>query len=122
MAKNPSDLVPLHWKLDYPYYYIDRIVQDEDGRKRVMFQNPLVHAPIGNWAAAGGWRFLIFNNKAILDSPGESVCIEKQGGQVEVSYIPLDEGSEEVPVMAQLENIIKIVKSNHVHFKGNKWR
>ena len=108
--------------VSYSYYYIDRIIQDEDGRKRVMFQTPLVHAPIGNWAAAGGWRFLIFNNKANLDSPGESVCIEKQVGQVEVSYIPLDEGSEEVPVMAQLENIIKIVKSNHVHFKGNKWK
>ena len=85
-----------------------------------MFQTPLVHAPIGNWAAAGGWRFLIFNNKAILDSPGESVCIEKQGGQVEVSYIPLDEESEEVPVLAQLENIIKIAKSRHVHFQGIK--
>ena len=89
-----------------------------------MFQTPLAHAPIGNWAAAGGWRYLIFNNKAILDTPGESVCIEKQGGQVEVSYIPFDEGSEdeEVPVMAQLENILKIAKSQHLHFKGNKWR
>jgi hypothetical protein len=65
------------------YATVDRIIQDEDGRKRVMFPTPLVHAPIGNWAAAGGWRFLIFNNKAILDSPGESVCIEKQGDQTQ---------------------------------------
>ena len=54
---------------------------------------------------------------AILDSPGESVCVEKQG-KVEVSYIPLDEESEEFPIMAQLENIINVARAQHVHFKG----
>ena len=84
--------------------------------KYTWLQEPLVHAPIGKYAAAGGWRFLIFNNKALLDSPGESFCVEKDG-EVEVSYIPLDENSDEVPVMAQLEVILNIV-SNNIHISG----
>ena len=61
---------------------------------------------------------MIFNNKAILDAPGESVCIEKQG-EVEVSYIPIDEITEEVPVMAQLEVIIDIVsQTTNIHISG----
>ena len=100
------------------YANIRRIVEETDGRKRVMFQAPLEHAPIGEWAAAGGWRFLIFNNRALLDSPGESVCVEKDG-EVEVSYIPLVENTGETPVMAQLEIIMDIVaNSNNLHISG----
>ena len=98
------------------YANIRRIVEETDGRKRVMFQAPLEHAPIGEWAAAGGWRFLIFNNRALLDSPGESVCVEKDG-EVEVSFIPLYENSDEIPVMAQLEQIINII-GNNIHISG----
>ena len=113
---NQTQVLIFHaWVAEYAK--IDRITQGTDGRNRVMFQTPLKHAPIGKYAAAGGWRFLIFNNKAILDAPGESVCIEKQG-EVEVSYIPLDENTEDVPVMAQLEIIINILKSTNIHISG----
>ena len=61
---------------------------------------------------------MILNNKALLDSPGESVCVEKDG-EVEVSYIPLDENSDEVLVMAQLEVILNIVSKN-IHVSGKK--
>ena len=37
---------------------------------RVYFTAPLKRDPIGNVPKSSGWRFLIFNNMALLDAPG----------------------------------------------------
>ena len=59
---NQTQVLIFHaWVAEYAK--VEKIIQGTDGRNRVMFQTPLQHAPIGNYAAAGGWRFLIFNNK-----------------------------------------------------------
>ena len=89
------------------YANVSSVEQDSEGRNIVKFQKPLEHAPTGTYAKAGNYRYLIFNNKAILDHPGESVCVKTDQG-VEVSYIPLDENESEVPVMANLETILFI--------------
>ena len=47
-------------------------VTNENGRNKVMFQEPLSHAPIGQWFQAGDLRYLIINNMAVLDAPGDS--------------------------------------------------
>ena len=61
-------------------------ISNVNGRNEVMFQHPLKHAPIGNFAGSSGWRFLTFNNLALLDIPGEYVCLEEDG-EVQFSYI-----------------------------------
>ena len=45
-------------------------VTNENGRNKVMFQEPLSHAPIGMWVKPGGLRYLVVNNLAVLDMPG----------------------------------------------------
>ena len=65
-------------------------------------------------------RYQIFNNKALLDFPGESVCVKTEQG-VEVSFIPLDENDSEVLVMSQLETILKIQPHpllSNIHISG----
>ena len=73
---------------------------------KVMFQTPTSHEPLGTHNPESQYRFVIFNNKAVLNKPGESVCLIKNGG-VEVSYIPMNH-EEEVPIMAQNVVIINI--------------
>ena len=103
---NQTQVVIFHsWVAEYAD--VSSVEQDSEGRNIVTFQNSLKHAPTGTYARAGNYRYLIFNNKAILDSPGESVCVKTDQG-VEVSYISLDENDSEVPVMAQLETILWI--------------
>ena len=58
---------------------------------RVYFKEPLKHVPIGTYVPSSGWRFLIFNNIALLDMPGEYVCNDLGGGLAQFSYIPLEE-------------------------------
>ena len=48
----------------------------EGGRTKVMFQEPLGHAPVGQWIASGDLRYLVVNNMAVLDQPGEFVCLQ----------------------------------------------
>ena len=102
---------------------VDKIIDDGHGNNVVLFQSPLKHAPIGKYAKSSGWRFLIFNNKAILDAPGESVCVKKEPGWVEVSYIPLTDDQATPPVMAQLEKILTISnrgqnRARNIHLTG----
>ena len=55
----------------------------ENGQSKVFFEEPLQHNPIGTYVPSSGWRFLIFNNLALLDMPGEYVCVDlgdSQGG------------------------------------------
>ena len=54
---------------------------------RVYFTAPLKRDPIGNVPKSSGWRFLAFNNVALLDSPGECVCNELGDGTAQFSYI-----------------------------------
>ena len=58
---------------------------------RVYFKEPLKHAPVGTYVPSSGWRFLIFNNVALLDVPGEYVCNDLGDGLAQFSYIPLEE-------------------------------
>ena len=89
------------------YSQVSEITTALDGRNVVKFQNSLKHAPTGKFAISGHYRYQIFNNKAILDRPGESVCVKTDQG-IEVSYIPIDENDSEIPVMSQLETILQI--------------
>ena len=47
----------------------------------MFFEEPLQHNPIGTYVPSSGWRFLIFNNLALLDMPGEYVCVDLGDGQ-----------------------------------------
>ena len=58
---------------------------------KVYFKEPLRHVPIGTYVPSSGWRFLIFNNMALLDMPGEYVCNDLGNGSAQFSYIPLEE-------------------------------
>ena len=51
-------------------------VSAEGGRNKVMFQEPLNHAPVGTWIKSGALRYLVINNRAVLDMPGEYVCTQ----------------------------------------------
>ena len=55
---------------------------------KVMFQAPLKHAAIGDWMISGNWRYLIINNLAVLDMPGEYVCNDLGNGKAKFSFIP----------------------------------
>ena len=46
------------------------------GRLKVLFQEPLSHAAVGTWIKSGALRYLVVNNMAVLDMPGEFVCVE----------------------------------------------
>ena len=54
------------------YAKVKSVIDLGDGRKKLMFQKNLKHAPIGQWNKAGGWRFILLNNLALLDVPGIS--------------------------------------------------
>ena len=43
---------------------------------QVLFQEPLSHAPVGTWIKSGALRYLVVNNRAVLDVPGEFVCTQ----------------------------------------------
>eukprot|EP00091_Calanus_sinicus_P012423 TRINITY_DN28020_c0_g1_i1.p1 TRINITY_DN28020_c0_g1~~TRINITY_DN28020_c0_g1_i1.p1 ORF type:complete len:223 (-),score=55.77 TRINITY_DN28020_c0_g1_i1:71-739(-) len=88
----------------------------EDGKKKVMFQEPLTHAPVGEWIKSGDLRFLIFNNLAVLDMPGEYVCVE-EAGEALFSYIPPSGLAAEIPVMSNLETILTL-GANNVTLQG----
>ena len=79
-------------------------VTTDGGRTKVLFQEPLSHAAVGTWIKSGDlrWtgqlrnsstsspsciRYVVVNNLAVLDSPGEYVCTEHQG-LVTFSWIP----------------------------------
>ena len=55
-------------------------VSSDGGRTKVMFQEPLSHAAVGVWIQSGGLRYLVLNNRAVLDMPGEYVCTQVSRG------------------------------------------
>ena len=98
----------------------------ENGQSKVFFEEPLQHNPIGTYVPSSGWRFLIFNNFALLDMPGEDVCVDlgdRDGGgvQSQFSYIPLESQSEDTPVVvSQLKNLFDINRASDVRLEGLK--
>ena len=103
---NQTEILVFHsWIAEY--VKIDNISL-ENGRKKVMFQEPLSHAAVGDWIASGDLRFLIFNNLALLDMPGEYVCVV-DGGEALFSYIPPNDLVSEI--MSKLETILTILRN-----------
>ena len=95
-------------------------ITEENGDNKVFFTSPLTRDPIGNVPKSSGWRFLIFNNLALLDIPGECVCNDMGDGTAQFSYIP-PEGPEfeGLPVIvAKLNPLINSVGATDVLMEG----
>ena len=101
------------------YAMVDSIVE-EDGLSKVMFQDPLSRDPIGNKPASSGWRYLIFNNMALLDTAGEAVCNDIGNGNSKFSYIPpADSQLDGMPVViSQLSPLMNLNKVSNVNIEG----
>ena len=92
-------------------------VTSENGRHKVMFQEPLAHAAVGTWIRSGDLRYIVVNNLAVLDSPGEFVCTQT-GNVSTVSWIPPQGVTPDlVPVMAKLEKVLW-TGNNNVNVEG----
>ena len=76
----------------------------EDSRDEVHFQEPLKHTEIGTYPTASAFRFIILNNRALLDYPGEYICRQIDDFLAEISFIPT----------ADIETGSLIVSQNHV--------
>ena len=95
---------------------------EEGGRHKVMFQEPLGHAPIGEWIASGNLRYLVLNNRALLDSPGEYVCTQA-GGTAWVSWIPpAGAGPTLSPVMTSVDILLQMINVESVLIEGLRLR
>ena len=93
-------------------------VTTENGRNKVMFQEPLAHAAVGTWFRSGDLRYLVVNNLAVLDSPGEFVCTQ-EGEVSSVSWIPPQGMSGDlVPVMTKLDKIMSAGGSDNLNIEG----
>ena len=92
-------------------------VSEIGGRQEVRFQDPLIHAPVGNFISSGGWRFQVLNNRAVLDQEGEVVCTQK-GDQATVSYIPPAGLEDATPVIGVLETLLTASNVNNISFHG----
>ena len=104
------------------YATVGNITQD-NGISKVYFKEPLQHAPVGNWVKSGGWRYIIYNNQAILDIPGEYVCIDNGDGSSTFSYIhPEEPGLENnLVMMAQLPIIMQMYEVTDISLNGIKF-
>ena len=72
----------------------------------------------GKYATSGDWRYLIFNNLALLDSPGEYVCTDNGDGTSDFSYIPpVGQESADV-VVSQLKTLIDMSKVTDFSLEG----
>ena len=92
-------------------------VTREGGRTKVMFQEPLGHAPVGTWITSGDLRYLVTNNRALLDQPGEFVCLQR-GEKAELAWIPPAGASPQVPVLARLERVMEVRNVEGVTLQG----
>ena len=82
-----------------------------------MFQEPLGHAPVGTWITSGDLRYLVVNNRALLDQPGEFVCLQR-GARAELAWIPPAGASSQVPVMSRLEKVMELRNTESVTLQG----
>ena len=85
----------------------------------MLLQEPLAHAAVGTWIKPGALRYLVLNNRAVLDSPGEFVCTQS-GGEARVSWIPPDTASSPLltPVMAGPEILLQMIGVESVTIQG----
>ena len=104
------------------YATVGNITQ-ENGISKVYFKEPLASAPIGDYVKTGGWRYIIYNNKAVLDMPGEYVCTDNGEGISTISYIPPDEPEiKDLPVvMTKLPIIMQMRGVTNVNLEGLKF-
>ena len=58
-------------------------------RNKVLFQEPLSHAAVGTWIKSGALRYLVVNNRAVLDMPGEFVCTQVSAGIIMEKHLKL---------------------------------
>ena len=95
---------------------------EENGVSKVFFEKELQKAPIGTYIASG-WRYIIYNNKAILDIPGEYVCVDNGDDTSTFSYIHPDmpELEEISVVMSQLTQTVVLNQVNNVRLQGIKF-
>ena len=82
-----------------------------------MFQEPLGHAPVGTWITSGDLRYLVVNNLALLDQPGEFVCLQR-GARAELAWIPPAGASPHSPVVARLERLLELRQTERVTLQG----
>ena len=78
---------------------------------------------IGDYNKPGGWRYLLFNNLALLDSPGEYVCVQENDEAI-FSYIPINEAdnTRNYPIFSNLEVIIELNRATNINFHGVKFQ
>lgn len=91
-------------------------------RKELRFQKPLKHDPVGRWVKSGDWRFLVLNNRALLDQEGEVVCTNINENEATVSYIPPEGLEDKIPVVATLKVLVDISQCNHITITGVNFR
>ena len=103
------------------YVKVANVTDLGDGRKKLMFQEPLKHASVGGWVKSGGWRFLLFNNPKLLDAPGEYVCVEDNGEAI-FSYIPPEDETDGKVIMSNVEQMITVTGASNIKFKGLKFQ
>ena len=84
----------------------------------MFFEEPLQHNPVGTYVPSSGWRFLIFNNLALLDSPGEYVCTDNGDGTSDFSYIPPVGQENADVVVSQLKTLIDMSKVTDFSLEG----
>ena len=87
-----------------------------------MFQEPLQHAAVGDWVKSGDWRYLIFDNLAVLDMPAEYVCNDLGNGKAKFSFIPPKDVGSESLIMSKLETILELYGTKSVTLKGLKFQ
>ena len=91
-------------------------VSQQGGRQEVRLREPLQHAAVGEYVKSGGWRFLVVNNRAVLDQEGEVVCVQ-EGEEAVFSYISPAGLEQEVPVLGQLEVLLNIQDTQGVQLR-----
>ena len=101
------------------YARVANVTTEEDGRNKVLFQEPLGHAPIGEWIKSGALRYLVLNNVAVLDMPGEYVCVQEAEDLAVISWIPPEDVEEDATlVMTKLEIIVQAINTEHINIEG----
>ena len=88
-----------------------------------MFQEPLAHAAVGTWIWSGALRYLVINNRAVLDRPGEYVCTQ-HGQEAVISWIPPDTASSPLltPMMAGPEILLQMINVQGVSLQGIRFQ
>ena len=97
-------------------------VTNVNGRNEVKFQEPLQHNSVGAYPSYGGFRFLILNNKALLDHPGEYYCDQIDESTAEVSFIPLETAENGALTISQTSVILQINRATDVKVHGLRFQ